>query len=193
MDAMVKRATRHLVGESAVEWYTPGWVLDAVRQTLRGSGRGDNAIDLDPASSERAQKRVKARYFYTSENDGLGLPWFGRVFCNPPYAMPEVSLFARKMADSWRDKCITAGIILTNNSTDTEWFHYMMREASALCLTRGRIAFHGEDGDAKAGTTHGQAFVYFGRNPKRFASHFSEFGVVCYGAFMQARRRIDNR
>lgn len=57
------------------EAYTPAVITEPARAVL-------GAFDLDPASCELGQQQVKATRFY-SEN-GLFLPWAGRVFLNPP-------------------------------------------------------------------------------------------------------------
>lgn len=74
---MTNRIPQHL--SSTWEHYTPIEVVEAARQTL-------GAFDLDPASCEDANKRVKASRFLTVSDDGLqdGVPWRGRVFLNPP-------------------------------------------------------------------------------------------------------------
>lgn len=57
--------------------YTPVEYVESARRVLI-------VIDLDPASSAEANEIVRAQTFYTVEDDGLSLPWFGRVFLNPP-------------------------------------------------------------------------------------------------------------
>ena len=59
------------------EHYTPGTYIATARYVLGG-------IDLDPASSAEANDTVQAQTYYTAADDGLDLPWFGRVFVNPP-------------------------------------------------------------------------------------------------------------
>jgi len=175
--AKSKNATRvkGLTGE--FEWYTPRKYLDAAIAVM-------GAIDLDPASSERAQEHVKAKTYYTLENNGLTKRWLGRVFLNPPYGMPTIREFVNKMIESWQSGDMREGILLTNNATDTEWFHNVLEacSASALCLTRGRISFleSSSDGELieKTSPTHGQAFFYFGPNIDTFAEIFSGFGAI---------------
>lgn len=56
---------------------TPVDVCAAARELLGG-------IDLDPASCAEFNKNVQAAAFYTEKDNGLLLPWHGRVFLNPP-------------------------------------------------------------------------------------------------------------
>jgi phage N-6-adenine-methyltransferase len=159
-----------LTGE--FEWYTPRKYLNAAIEVMGG-------IDLDPASSDLAQKHVKAKRFYAIRDDGRKQAWAGRVFLNPPYAMPYIKQFAEKMARAWAGREIAAGIMLVNNATDTEWFHTLLNACAAVCLTRGRISFlEAANGAAieKKAPTHGQAFFYFGSDVPRFARVFAKFG-----------------
>jgi phage N-6-adenine-methyltransferase len=168
---MVTRV-KGLTGE--IEWYTPTQFIEAAR-TVMGS------IDLDPASSCFAQERVKAENYFTLEDDGLTQKWFGNVFLNPPYAMPSIKQFVFKIVDSYKTHEIKSGVLLTNSATDTEWFHYALAAASAVCLTRGRISFiEAKDGEMiqKTAPTNGQAFFYFGKESEKFKQVFEAFGAI---------------
>jgi phage N-6-adenine-methyltransferase len=152
------------------EWYTPAEHIEAARKVL-------GAIDLDPATSEFAQGRVKAKKFYTQENDGLTQEWAGRVWLNPPYAQPFIAQFASKMAREVAAGNVTAAIMLTHNYTDTAWFHELFSACSAICFTRGRVKFEKSDGSVAA-PTQGQAFFYFGKDVKSFRRVFGGIGFV---------------
>jgi len=176
VDAIAKSrmATRvkGLTGE--VEWYTPRLYLDAAIKVM-------GAIDLDPASSDRAQEHVQASRYFTMETDGLEQHWTGRVWLNPPYAMPFIRQFVHKMTSSYLNHELEEGIMLTNNATDTEWFHTALDACAAVCFTKGRIRFlEARDHDLleKANPTHGQAFFYFGEDLAQFAKVFNEYGTV---------------
>jgi hypothetical protein len=67
--------------------------------------------------------------------------------------------------------------VLTNNNTDTAWFHRTAGAADMVCLTRGRIHFYKPD-RSTVSPTNGQAFFYFGPRRDEFSQVFSNIGLV---------------
>jgi phage N-6-adenine-methyltransferase len=162
-----------LTGE--IEWYTPRQYLDAAVEVM-------GAIELDPASSEAAQEHVRAESYYTLADDGLAQRWMGRVFLNPPYAMPTIKQFVGKLVESYEAGDVSEAILLTNSAADTSWFHEALAVMSLLCHTRGRISFlQARDGELleKCAPTHGQSFFYFGTaHIDAFREVFGQFGFI---------------
>jgi ParB family chromosome partitioning protein len=173
--AMQARTPGHHLARSTgeQEWFTPASHLDAARQVL-------DAIDLDPASCAAAQERVQATTFYSKQDNALVQPWKGRVWLNPPYSQPAIQRFVEKLVDELKTGNVTAAILLTNNGTDTDWWHTAAAAAQAVCFTRGRIKF---ESPASESTTplQGQTFLYFGPEPERFREVFQQFGIVLPG------------
>jgi phage N-6-adenine-methyltransferase len=157
-------------GTGENEWYTPAQYLDAARELLGG-------FDLDPATSEAAQARVKAAKWFTKDDDGLAQEWRGKVWLNPPYAQPLIQQFVDKLVEEVEAGNVTEAILLTHNYTDTGWFHTAERAAANICFTRGRIRFEGADGSFAA-PTQGQAFFYFGNRGGAFRQAFQQWGFV---------------
>lgn len=152
------------------ESYTPAKYIVAARQVM-------GAIDLDPASNDLAQQTVAAKRWFDKEDDGLSHPWKGRVFINPPYSFPTIEHFIAKLCVHCERGEVTQAILLTNNNTDTAWWHMAMKRAAAICFTAGRINFYKADGSITS-PTNGQNFFYFGGNPEKFASVFKDFGLI---------------
>ena len=134
-------------------------------------------IDLDPASNAAAQKIVKATKYYTARNDGLTKDWAGRVFLNPPYKMPLIRQFVSKLLESVEAGEVSQAVLLTNNSTDTLWWHAAAKLAGVFCFTRGRISFYNAAGE-HASPTNGQTLFYFGEDVSAFTSNFPQFGII---------------
>lgn len=117
-------------------WLTPRWVLDAL---------GD--FDLDPCG---APDWPTADEIWTPEThgDGLSMPWFGRVWLNPPYGS-AMTAWLERMAEHG------AGTALIFARTETAAFQDMVwPHASAVLFIRGRLTFLKPDlveGDANAG------------------------------------------
>jgi phage N-6-adenine-methyltransferase len=158
------------LGTGEFEWYTPAEYVEAARNVL-------SAIELDPASSDEAQRTVKATRYFTMADDGLAHPWPGRVWLNPPYTQPMIMHFIAKLIDEHAAGRTTEAILLTHNYTDTAWFHLASSHAAAVCFTRGRISFEHRDGYT-AGPTQGQAFFYYGSRLGAFWTRFSEIGAI---------------
>lgn len=153
------------------EWYTPAPVLAAARKVL------DN-IDLDPASCEIANEVVKADEYYDIEDDGLSLPWAGRIWLNPPYAGDLIGRFVAKLIAHIGTDEVTEAIVLVNNATETAWFQDLAGYATAVCFPKGRIRYWNPDREDALSPLQGQAIVYIGPRAYRFRSEFLTFGVV---------------
>jgi phage N-6-adenine-methyltransferase len=157
------------------EWNTPAGYIESARKVLGG-------IDLDPATNKRAQKIIRATKFYTREDDGLNHDWKGKVWMNPPYSYGAIKPFVDKFVRHWMAGDITAGIVLTNNNTDTAWFHYLAGFASSLCFPSSRIKFDDQTGKGRFAPMQGQTFFYFGTDSGAhdFALEFQQYGLICH-------------
>ena len=156
-------------GTGEFERYTPAIYIEKAREVL-------GAIDLDPASSQYAQQTVQAETYYTADDDALEHEWRGRVWLNPPYHRELAPKFIDKLVAELAAGHISEAIVLTNNSTDTEWFRSAANVCDAICFTTGRIHFEVPNA-APVMPTQGQAFFYFGAHVKRFASVFQPLGL----------------
>lgn len=166
------RALPHVARASGNdEWYTPAPLIEAARRVM-------GAIDLDPASSESANRLVGAAAYFDAEADGLGQPWAGRVWMNPPYSRGLVDPFVQRLAEHVETGAVTAAVVLVNNATETGWFGRLLDVASAVCLLRGRVRFLVPDAGPAKTPLQGQAVLYVGADCDRFAEVFGDFGTV---------------
>jgi len=161
--------TRGLGLSLAVEWYTPARYLEAARAVL-------GSIDLDPASSPVANRRVKAAAIYTADDDGLSKDWPGRVWLNPPYSGIAGDFIAR-LVEQFKAGITTAAVALVNaHSTDVAWFQPLWD--FPLCFTDHRINFIVGDNQKQSGSNHGSVFAYLGPERSAFIDRFTQFGAV---------------
>lgn len=119
------------------EWLTPKWILNAL---------GD--FYLDPCAPINRPWDT-ADTHYSVREDGLSLPWHGRVWLNPPFKRGEREKWMRKMAMH------RSGIMLIPAATETRAFFDLVWDcASAVCFLRTRPHFHyvtGEEARANCG------------------------------------------
>ena len=164
-----KTVAQLIVSSNSNEWYTPPEYVEAARRVL-------DEIDLDPASCEEANAVVKARKYYTAQDDGLQHDWPGRVWLNPPYG-GLTAKFINKLVEQFKLGITQEAILLVNShATDTDWFQPLWD--FVLCFTNHRINFYGPGGQKGNGSTHGSVFVYLGPKQKVFAKEFSKFGAI---------------
>lgn len=151
------------------EWYTPAEYVNAARRVM-------GEIDLDPASCTAAQELVQARRFYTKHDDGLSKMWSGRVWLNPPYSASLIRQFVARLIHFHETDQVSEAVILTNNSSDTVWFHDLLSRYP-VCFTRGRVKFW-RPNHKTFGARQGQTLFYLGDNIEAFAREFGPLGMV---------------
>lgn len=121
-------AARHIPRPIKTEYLTPPNLLSHLGQ-----------FDLDPCSPEVRPWSTAARHF-TAKDDGLSLPWVGRVWCNPPYD---------RSTAAWLARCASHGnaIALIFARTETAlWFKEVWPKADSVFFLCGRLTFHHVDG-----------------------------------------------
>ncbi len=170
-----------LLSSKSVEWHTPSQYVEAARRVMGG-------IDLDPASSAAANQTVRASRFYSEADKGLAaLPWYGRVWLNPPYgktgATSNQELWTGKLISEYRRGNVTAAIALINFVPGYKWFAPLWQ--FPICSVDHCIKFLRADGRPAGSAKASSAFVYFGPNEAGFKLEFSRFGPV--GKFDRSR------
>lgn len=107
---------------------TPKWILDRL-------GR----FDLDPAAADPRPWDC-AETSFTELDNGLALPWTGRVWLNPPFDRTNVAHWIRRLAEHGR------GTALLHARTEAEWFEPVWASASGILFLADRIKFCRPDG-----------------------------------------------
>lgn len=135
------------------EWYTPPEIIEAARQAL-------GAIDLDPASSEAANRIVKAQCYHKRPNryrteaeigglpvcyyedgngrGGLNISWHGRVWMNHPFGAGE-----RACSETCtKRRCIKRGYHMAHDLPgNADWINHLIdgyrrgTVTAAVCIT----------------------------------------------------------
>ena len=111
------------------EWLTPKYITDQL-----------GPFDLDPCSPGSRRPWDTAKYHLDETDNGLLAPWFGRVWCNPPYGR-ETFKWLKKLADHGD------GIALIFARTETNGFYdQVWQRADAVFFIKGRLKFCYVDG-----------------------------------------------
>lgn len=160
-------------GASNSEWYTPADIIERARWAMHG-------IDLDPYSSDVAQRTVQAEWYFTAQTDGIRSTWpaVRSVWANPPYGKGLIDPCINRLISEYHAGTFQTGIVLINNATETTWFQALTRICMGGCMFARRIDFiDGSTGGAqKNKNTRGQIALYIGDEQRRFDEAFRELG-----------------
>lgn len=153
--------------ETEGDYYTNEILIGAARQTM-------GQIDLDPASCRVANKVVQATRFYGALQDGLRMPWGGKVWLNPPFG--QWNYWADKALRELRSGRIKEMcIFMTANAATSRQVLDLIRTAGAVFISSGRYNCWGPKATAAA---EGNLIFYFGDDPSRFQTAFTPYGTV---------------
>jgi DNA N-6-adenine-methyltransferase (Dam) len=81
---------------------------------------------------------VKAKVHYTQEDDGLSLPWFGRVFLHPPYGQSLSRWTAKAKLEVEQANPQVVGALLPACPARAYWHRDVAGSASIFFL-KGRL------------------------------------------------------
>jgi phage N-6-adenine-methyltransferase len=159
-----ERSTHELFTSSkSDEWYTPPAFVRPISEAVGG-------FDLDPASG--AESSPIAEETLTEADDGLSVPWHGRVWCNPPYS--EVKRWSQKFALESRREGVELIVALIKGDTSTSWWHEYVLEADFICMVDRRLNFGGSTNSA----TFASHVAVYGEAPDELLRHLSTEGAL---------------
>ena len=128
------------------EWLTPPEVVSEL-----------GLFHLDPCSPINRPWDT-AKVHYTRIDDGLSKPWWGRVWCNPPYDQ-NLSQWIRRMINHGD------GIMLLFARTEIADFRLLWRHADGFLFLFKRLSFYHVDGTKAKGNAGGPSvLIAFGED-----------------------------
>ena len=163
-------------------WYTPLKVIKCVHRFF------SDGITLDPCSDNIANLTVRAKHFYTKQQDGLKRrnAWWGDIYINPPYGLIKgqstAGLFFGRAILEFKAKATNQAIILLKAAVGYNWFKKVYDYPhcwfeSKLCFRRGTGVASTTQNSANM-SPHGYVIVYLGANVERFCKCFSQLGAI---------------
>lgn len=134
------------------EWATPRDLFEELDKEF--------GFTLDVAATKQ---NALCANFFTAEDDGLMQPWYGVVWCNPPYS--QVAGWVEKaFRESQRG---VTSVLLVASRTDTRWWHDFVLPHAEVRFIRGRVRF----GTARNRAPFPSALVIFGGQDAKAGAH----------------------
>lgn len=162
-----------LAGNGAFDtWLTPPEILWALGE-----------FDLDPCAAPSPRPWPTAKRHIELPEDGLALPWEGRVYCNPPYG---------DKTSNWMERMATHGhgIALIFARTETDYWHrWIWPFTSGILFLAGRLNFYLPCGTRAGGNAGGpSALVAYGKSDAEILER-----CPIPGAFVVPKLRSERR
>jgi phage N-6-adenine-methyltransferase len=146
-------------------WRTPKNVVDAVKEAFGGQ------IDLDPCGAVKSLVGARKQYLLSRGEDGLKLPWEGKIFVNPPFSTSR--FWVKRAAEEVLGDDSKELIMLLPARVDTKSFHeVIVPSVDLICFWKGRLTFVG----APASAPFPVMFCYWGPRWDAFKDAFHSHG-----------------
>lgn len=164
------------------QWFTPIEIINRVKEVL-------GEINLDPASSIEANKRVGAQNIITVEQNSLISEWSGgSIFLNPPGGKlknkSNMVLFWQKLMEHKERGLLKEAIFLAFSLEalqSTQGKDCSSIGEFTLCIPKKRIAFDKPDGTKGSVPSHSNVIVYIPgtvNNRDKFVKAFETLGII---------------
>jgi hypothetical protein len=144
-------------------WYTPMWLIEKCREVL-------GTIDLDPASDEFGNTRIRATHWWN--NCSLETPWptVTSVFLNPPGGkignQSQAALFWAKFMSEWAAGRFEHGIFIGFSIEIMQTAQQVCAvppQAFPFCVPSSRFGFDDENGVENTQPPHAPVIIYVPR------------------------------
>lgn len=135
-------------------------------------------IDLDPCWDPESDVKAKQVYDIRQGQDGLVLPWHGRVWCNPPYSMPEPWL-ARAAQHGAAGGEVLA---IVPAATGTRGWSRFVWPFACICFLSPRPKFKRAGTDKWREASKDSAVLYYGPHRQAFAATWAPRGELVSSA-----------
>jgi hypothetical protein len=168
VDEILRRPMRWRASSGTVEWFTPAHIVERALALL-------GSLDLDPCSNGGPEPNLPARAHYTAEDDGLGLPWIGKVLLNPPYGR-SIGDWLAKLRSEYLAGNVPEALALVPASPGVGWWRENLEDCW-VCFVAGRLRFVSPEGDGQS-ANFDSAIAYLGPRPEAFAREFAEVGAI---------------
>lgn len=126
-----------------IEWFTPPELFAEWNEEFQ--------FTLDPCSPIEPENRLPVEHHMTREDNGLILPWFGRVYINPPWGWHLTARWIEKAALEIRRPEVELVVALVQARTDTAWFHDHVYGKTTIRFLRGLIKMKNGKGETYRG------------------------------------------
>lgn len=116
-------------------WHTPKALFDKLNDEF--------GFELDVCATP---KNAQCDKYWTTEDDGLLMPWAKVNWCNPPYGNAIMDWLAKARLEAGRGGVT---VVLIPSRTDTRWFHeHVLGVADEIRFIKGRLKFGGSKNSA---------------------------------------------
>lgn len=140
----------------------------------RVAAQWPDGVDLDPCWDPECIVQAKQTYDIRKGEDGLVLPWAGRVWLNPPYSSPEPWLARAAQHGASGGEVIA----LVNAATGTRGWQRFVFTCAVICFLSPRPKFRASNSDKFTWHNKDSAVLYYGPDREAFGRLWAPRGEL---------------